>query len=131
MIMRPIQHGFTLIELMITVTVVGVLAAIAYPSYQNAMVKNRRASAQSFLSDVAQRQQQYLIDSRSFASSLSALNLTISPEVGSYYTVTFEVGTATLPVFTVTAAPLTGSPQASDGALSLNSSGVKSPTGKW
>ena len=60
------QNGFTLIELMITVAVVGILAAIAYPSFQGAMMKNRRAAAQAYLSDVAQKQQQYLMDARAY-----------------------------------------------------------------
>jgi type IV pilus assembly protein PilE len=60
---RP--KGFSLIELMIVVAVVAILAMIAYPSYQDQMRKSRRGSAQAFMMDVAQRQQQRFLDTRS------------------------------------------------------------------
>ncbi|MBX3658658.1 MAG: type IV pilin protein [Ramlibacter sp.] len=125
------QKGFTLIELMIAVAVVGILAAVAYPSYQNAMVKNRRAAAQSVLADVAQRQQLFLTDNRAYASALSNLNVTVSSDVSKYYTVSLNVGTSTVPSFTVTAAPVSGSSQVADGTLTLTHNGTKSPAGKW
>ncbi|MGE3349749.1 MAG: type IV pilin protein [Ramlibacter sp.] len=125
------QKGFTLIELMVAVAVVGILAAIAYPSYQNAMVKNRRAAAQAFLADVAQRQQLFLTDNRSYASAISGLNATTPSDVSKYYNVSLEVGTSTVPSFTVTAAPVAGSAQVVDGTLTLTHNGTKSPAGKW
>lgn len=132
--MNKMAKGFTLIEVLIVVALIGVLAAIAYPSYQNAMVKNRRAAAQSVLADVAQRQQQFLIDSRAYATAITgtgSLNISVPSDVSLYYTLSLEVGSSTVPSFTATATPLTGSAQAADGALSITSTGVKSPAGKW
>lgn len=129
--MKSVARGFTLIELMITVAVIGILAAVVYPTYQNAMVKSRRASAQAFLADVAQRQQQYLMDARTYASGVGELKVTPPSDVSKYYTVTFVVSASLPPAFTATAAPLSGSPQSSDGALSITSNGAKLPAGKW
>src|SRR5512147_1482905 len=66
-------RGFTLLELMIVVVIVGILAAIAYPSYMQYPRRSARAEAQSYLSNVATLQQQYLVDKRSYAPSLSSL----------------------------------------------------------
>ena len=52
------QLGFSLIDVLITVVIVGILAAVVYPSYQAIMRKNNRAAAESYLADVAQRQPQ-------------------------------------------------------------------------
>ena len=52
--------GFTLIEVMIVVVVVGILAAIAYPSYQDAILKGRRAEARAALTEFMQQQERYM-----------------------------------------------------------------------
>ncbi|HEU4646946.1 MAG TPA: prepilin-type N-terminal cleavage/methylation domain-containing protein, partial [Burkholderiales bacterium] len=56
-IMRQ-ARGFTLIELLITVVIIGILAAIAYPSYQSYMARSRRADAQQFVQAMDSRQKQ-------------------------------------------------------------------------
>ncbi len=60
--MKRAARGFTLIELMITVAVVAILSAIAYPSYQEYVLRSRRVEAQSLLGEAAARQEraQYL-----------------------------------------------------------------------
>src|SRR4051794_18602897 len=85
------NKGFTLIEVMIVVTIVGILAAIAYPSYIAAIRKSNRPSAESYLMEIASRQQTYLINNRSYASTLSALSLTTPADVANVYTIAIAV----------------------------------------
>lgn len=54
-ILRGASRGFSLIELMITVVIIGILASIAYPSYQEQVRKSRRADGKSMLLETAQR----------------------------------------------------------------------------
>lgn len=133
-----VQKGFTLIELMLAIAIVGILASIAYPSYTNYLLKGRRASAQAHLMDIAQRQQQYLLDARAYADS-STLNVTTPSDVSAYYTIAIlPVNTAGVPPsFTVTATPKAGTAQVNDqcGALGIDNTGNKTAapgmTGCW
>jgi type IV pilus assembly protein PilE len=127
----PGKAGFTLVELVVTMAILAILASIALPSYLEYLKKGRRAAAQSMMMDVAQRQQQYLLDARSYASDLATLGVTTPADVSAYYTVTVAGADGTPPTFTVTATPIAGTAQADDGTLTLDNAGVKSPADKW
>ncbi len=126
--------GFTLTELMIAVVIVGILAVIAVPSYQNHMRKGRRSAVESFMIEVATREQQYLIDARRYAGgagALGALNLGVPADVSSFYAVTIEPAAPTLPPsYTITATPIAGSAQAPDGVLTLDHLGARTRSGQ-
>lgn len=129
--MRYAARGFTLIELMIAVAVVGILAAIAYPAYTSNIVKSNRASAQAVLMEIAQKQSQYVVDNRAFASDLTTLGVTVPDKVANLYTISVAAPSTTPPSFTVTATPVSGKRQADDGTLTINSAGAKTPSDKW
>lgn len=130
--------GFTLTEILIAVAMVGILAAVALPSYQGSMVKSRRADAQAYMVAVAQQQQQFFIDNRAYTSCLVAsgtcpvsLNLPVPAAVARSYTVAVSVASTAPPGFTVTATPLSTGPQSGDVALSIDHTGAKLPANKW
>lgn len=118
------QGAFTLIELMIVIAIVGILSAIAYPSYQQHVIKGNRAEAQAFLMEIAQRQQQFLIAARRYADQ-SDLGVTAPAGVAKVYDLTFTVAGGPPPTFTITATPKTGTLQATDGALTIDQAGTK------
>ena len=119
--------GFTLIELMITLAVIAILTAIAYPSYQAYLQRGVRSQGQQFLMDLAQRQEQYFLDQRQYATDLGVaagqLNMQIPAEVSKYYTLEqpFAVNNAaTPPTFTHKLTPIGGGLMANDGNLIIN-----------
>jgi type IV pilus assembly protein PilE len=129
-IQKRSSSGFTLIELMIVVVVVAILAAIALPSYQDSVRKATRRAAQGFMLDVANREQQYFLDTRAFATGDQAtfsttLKVSIPKETESKYTYKVDPITGPPMCFTITATA-TGS-QTQDGDLTLTCTGEK----KW
>lgn len=123
--------GFTLVEIMIVVSIIAVLGAIAIPQYNQYVVKGKRAAAQAFMVDVAGRQKQYLLDARAYAPSLAVLVMTEPPEVAKNYTFSMTVPAVIPPTFLITETPIAGKPQAGDVILTLDDAGVKTPAAKW
>ena len=64
--------GFTLIELIITVAIIGILTAVAYPSYRNYTIRSSRSAAQTELMQLANQQEKIYLNSNGYAVSITA-----------------------------------------------------------
>lgn len=127
--LRTKHQGFTLIELMITVVVLSILAAIAVPSYRQYVIRSNRTAAQSVMMDIANRQRQFLIANRAYADK-DALGYSLPPDVSGNYTWDVNLDDCdTEPCFLITFTGIAG--QAADGAIELNDQGEKNPPEKW
>ena len=123
---KKLISGFTLIELMVTVAIVAILAAVALPSYQSHVLRANRSAATSFLMEVANMQERYYLDARAYAADMAALGASTPNEISARYTITTSGNNAaTPPSYTVTAVPKGAQASDSCGTLTLNSKGEK------
>lgn len=127
------NRGFTLIEILVVMVVIGILAAIAVPSYNSQLRRGTRSAAQAVMMDLANKQQFYLQSFRAYADDYTLLGVTKLPdEVANFYTVSITKNDlATPPTFQITATVKSGTRQTVDGNLTLDNNGTKSPANKW
>lgn len=128
------KKGFTLIELMIVVAIIGIIASIAYPSYRDYIVRARRSDGQSALMDLASRMERFYSEQHSYLNATIAtgnaatdlLSVNTSPE--GWYTLSIAAKTASS--YTLQASPLNsqGTSDTLCQTLSINNLGLKSMT---
>lgn len=127
------RKGFTLIELMITVVIVSILAAIAYPSYVNSIRKSRRIDAKTALLDLASREERYFSTNNTYTADPSALGYSgtwpASIPSASQYNYALQVNTADTTTFTLQAAPNGDQVNDTCGTYTLNNTGLQGNTG--
>jgi type IV pilus assembly protein PilE len=133
---RQTHSGFSLIELMVAVTIIGVLLAIAVPGYREYIVRANRSAAQSVLLEIASREEQYAASNRAYfatttANNLAGLGMTVPEEVAARYDITITLSNvlATNDGFVATATAK--GDQVDDGNLAVNQFGLRTPIEKW
>jgi type IV pilus assembly protein PilE len=136
---RYTQRGFTLIELMVVVAIVAILAAVAIPSYRNHVIRTNRAGAESFMTQIANKEEQIILDMRSYQGvannaafalqpASGGINLAVPVNVSSNYTLTVTATNVAgaAPTYLITATPI--DPPQNDTmcqVLTLTNTGVK------
>jgi type IV pilus assembly protein PilE len=136
------QRGFSLLELMIVVAIIAIISAIAYPSYMQFVVTAKRTTASSALLQVADRQQQFFMDNKSYTNDLTNLGFAANPliindegesvasgDADSIYSISLSNVTAT--AYTATAAPQKSQADRDSecASLTMTQTGAKGHTG--
>lgn len=126
------SNGFTLIELMIVVAIVGILAAVVLPAYQNYVLQSHRTAAISAIMDLGSREARYYTTNNSYSASMLTLGYAADPmpvtsASSNYYNLSVQSITPT--TFILQAVPVGNQAQDSCGTYTYTSLGVKGVTG--
>lgn len=128
--------GFTLTEILIVAVIVGILAMIAVPAYNDYVQRANRAAAQQFMLDLASRAEQYRLDARNYPTAIGTgageIEVAVPEDASDYYSIDIAANNgATPPTYTVTATPKAGTIQAGESTLTLDSAGNRTPADEW
>jgi type IV pilus assembly protein PilE len=126
------QAGFTLIELMIVVGIVGILVAIAYPAYQDQIRKTKRADAEAGLTELAQFMERFYTSNGRYVDgggAPPALPFTQTPKDENAKAYNLSLSAVNATSFTLQAVPIGAQAADSCGTLTLTNTGQKGASG--
>ena len=140
MLIAQKQKGFTLIELMIVVAIIGIIAAIGYPSYTESVAKSRRGNAQAEMLALSSALERYYTQNNHYSDAAAAgadtgapdaTLYTIDAETAQFYTITISetdegvADTTAAQSYEISAVPAGGMTGDRCGTMTLNSAGVR------
>jgi len=107
-----INQGFSLIELMIVVSIIGVIAAVAFPSYVDSTRKTNRSDAYTSLSRSAALQEREYTENNAYTNVIADIGGATSDE--GFYTIAADISACTVSCYSLSATPIAGGTQAED-----------------
>ena len=125
--MKQTNNGFTLIELMIVIAIIGILAGIAYPSYTGFVKKANRADAIDSLLVLSGRMEEFYMNNDSYIGATVGAAGTVGSDQSSEGLYTLSIPAATAFAYTITATPVGADPECT--TFTLNQLGQKGSTG--
>ena len=125
------QAGVTLVELLIVVAIIGILAAIAYPSYQRYVARTHRNAATGCMSQYAQFMERYYTSNLTYVGAAPSLPCRLENNLSQRYTITLRAGSVTARAYTLDATPagVQASIDAQCGTLTQDQTGARSVSG--
>jgi type IV pilus assembly protein PilE len=130
------QRGFSLLELLVVISIVGILAGIAYPSYMNSVRKGHRVEARAALMEMASRQERFFSMNYRFERTLAPLGYGTDPFITDNQRYSIRISSATpaapadVSAYTLTATPLGDQLNDQCGSYTLTNPGQRGMVGK-